>query len=98
MNKYSGNWEFDAQKLLIRNRITGECVDLQEVDTPAQVFRYAKEMSRESSRDGDPRGFTMILRRACQQVFNSSLRGVYCQAGAQRHVNWHRRTSRRRQA
>jgi len=98
MNEYYGNWEFDAQKLLIRNRITGECVDLQKVDTPTQVFRYAKEMSREGSRYGDPRGFTMVLRRACQQVFNSSLSGVYCQSGAYRHVDWRRQASPRRQA
>lgn len=98
MNNYAGNWEFDAQKLIIRNRISGECVDLQKVDTPAQVFRYAKEMSREGSRHGDPRGFTMILRRACQQVFNSSLRAVYCQSDAQRHVDWQHRASPRRQA
>ena len=98
MSDYGGNWEFDAQKLVIRNKLTGESIDLQEVDTPAQVFRYAKEMSREGSRTGDPRGFTMILRRACQQVFNSSLRGVYCQSDGQRHVDWRRRVSPRRQA
>ena len=98
MNEYAGNWEFDPQKLMIRNRITGECVDLQEVDTPAQVFRYAREMSREDARNGDSRVFTMILRRACQQVFNSSLRGVYCQSGGHRPVDWHRRASQRSQA
>ncbi len=95
MEIHAGEWEFDAAHLLLRNRTTGEAVSLREIDTPEALLQKTVNLADGTGSAQDVRGFTAAVRRACNVVFQSSLRDVYCCPDRPlRRVDWQGRVRR----
>ncbi len=95
METHSGKWEFDAARLLLRNRTTGEAIALREIDTPEALLQKTVHLADNTESAKDVRGFTAAVRHACNVVFQSSLRDVYCCPDRPlRRVDWQGRARR----